>query len=136
MSGKRSGSLWHFLFCLFIYFFNKPVLNICLEVIPNIYCLSRLINSKMLSRRLCQVRKCLFLHSVKPTPVKVAALTRRIRSSAERCSDCESKDQAVQKHETGELSQSTESKHFGRLHTPVMLEEVVNSLSPQSGQVS
>uniref|UniRef100_U3I8R0 12S rRNA N(4)-cytidine methyltransferase METTL15 n=1 Tax=Anas platyrhynchos platyrhynchos TaxID=8840 RepID=U3I8R0_ANAPP len=88
----------------------------------------------MLSRRLCQVRKCLFLHSVKPAPVKVAALTRRIRSSAERFSDCELKDQAVQKHETEELSQSTESKHFGRLHTPVMLEEVVNCLSPQSGQ--
>uniref|UniRef100_A0A8C3C030 12S rRNA N(4)-cytidine methyltransferase METTL15 n=1 Tax=Cairina moschata TaxID=8855 RepID=A0A8C3C030_CAIMO len=88
----------------------------------------------MLSRRLCQVHKCLFLHSVKLNPVKVATLSRRIHSSAERFSDCELKDQAVRKHETEELSQSTESKHFGRLHTPVMLEEVVNCLSPQSGQ--
>ncbi|KAI6068311.1 putative methyltransferase-like protein 15 [Aix galericulata] len=89
----------------------------------------------MLSRRLCQVHKRLFLHSVKPNPVKVATLSRRIHSSAERFSDCELKDQAMQKHETEELSQSTESKHFGRLHTPVMLEEVVNCLSPQSGQI-
>ncbi|NXI70953.1 MET15 protein, partial [Anseranas semipalmata] len=94
----------------------------------------RLINSKMLSQCLCQVSKCLFLRNVKLNSVRVATLTRRIHSSSKQLSECELKDQTIQKHETEELPRSTENKNCGRLHIPVMLEEVVNCLSPQSGQ--
>ncbi|NXH74234.1 MET15 protein, partial [Hydrobates tethys] len=100
----------------------------------DIYCFSRLINSKMLSQCLCQVYKSLFLHNLKLNSINVAALARRIHSSAKELSDCELKEQTVQKCETEELPQSTENNNFGRLHIPVMLEEVVNCLSPQPGQ--
>jgi len=66
----------------------------------------------------------------------MATLARRIHSSAKKLSDCELKEETVQKRETEELPPSTENSHFGRLHIPVMLEEVVNCLSPQPGQVS
>ncbi|NXC61536.1 MET15 protein, partial [Aleadryas rufinucha] len=110
------------------------VSNICLKVIPDIYCSSRLINSKMLSQYLCQVCKCLFLRNLKLNSVNVASLARRIHSSSNKHSDCESKEQTVQKCETEELPQTTENSNFGRFHIPVMLEEVVNCLSPQPGQ--
>ncbi|NXE23821.1 MET15 protein, partial [Ardeotis kori] len=100
----------------------------------DIYCLSRLINSKMLSRCLCQVYKCLFLHNLKLDSVNVATLARRIHSSEKKLSDCELKEQTIQKCETEEFPRSTENNDFGRLHIPVMLEEVVNCLSPQPGQ--
>ncbi|KAI1232832.1 hypothetical protein IHE44_0006676 [Lamprotornis superbus] len=119
-----------FLLC----YLNKyTISNICLKVIPNI-CSSRLINSKMLPQKLCQVCKCLFLCNLKLNSVNVAGLARRIHSS-KKLSDSESKEQTVQKGETEELPQSTENNNFGRLHTPVMLEEVVNCLSPQPGQL-
>ncbi|NWW59819.1 MET15 protein, partial [Ifrita kowaldi] len=110
------------------------VSSICLKVIPNIYCSSRVINSKMLSQYLCQVCKCLFLRSLKLDSVNVASLARRIHSSSNKLSDSESKEQTVQKCETEELPQSTENSNLGGLHMPVMLEEVVNCLSPQPGQ--
>ncbi|XP_075611421.1 12S rRNA N(4)-cytidine methyltransferase METTL15 isoform X4 [Balearica regulorum gibbericeps] len=91
-------------------------------------------NSKMLSQRLCQVYKCLFLRNLKLNSINVAALARRIHSSAKKLSDSELKEQTVHKCETEELPQSTENNNFGRLHIPVMLEEVVNCLSPQPGQ--
>ncbi|XP_054683724.1 12S rRNA N4-methylcytidine (m4C) methyltransferase isoform X1 [Grus americana] len=94
----------------------------------------RLINSKMLSQCLCQVYKCLFLRNLKLNSINVAALARRIHSSAKKLSDSELKEQTVCKCETEELPQSTENNNFGRLHIPVMLEEVVNCLSPQPGQ--
>ncbi|XP_016154335.1 PREDICTED: probable methyltransferase-like protein 15 [Ficedula albicollis] len=89
----------------------------------------------MLSQNLCQVCKCLFLCNLKLNSVNVAGLARRIHSSSKKLSDSESKDQTVQKCETEELPQSTENNNFGRLHIPVMLEEVVNCLSPQPGQL-
>ncbi|NXP58364.1 MET15 protein, partial [Chloropsis cyanopogon] len=101
----------------------------------NIYCSSRLTNSKMLSQNLCQVCKCLFLRNLKLNSVSVAGLARRIHSSSEKLSDSESKEQTVQKCETEDLPQNTENCNSGRLHIPVMLEEVVNCLSPQPGQV-
>ncbi|XP_017581864.1 PREDICTED: probable methyltransferase-like protein 15 isoform X2 [Corvus brachyrhynchos] len=88
----------------------------------------------MLSQYLCQVCKCLFLRNLKLESVKVASLARRIHSSSNKLSDSESKEQTVWKCETEELPQSTENSNFGRLHIPVMLEEVVNCLSPQPGQ--
>ncbi|XP_065492037.1 12S rRNA N4-methylcytidine (m4C) methyltransferase [Caloenas nicobarica] len=88
----------------------------------------------MLSRCLCQVHKCLFLSNFKLNSINVATLARRIHSSAKNLSDSELKEQTVPKCETEELLQSTEGNNFGRLHTPVMLEEVVNCLSPQPGQ--
>uniref|UniRef100_A0A8C4VA02 12S rRNA N(4)-cytidine methyltransferase METTL15 n=1 Tax=Falco tinnunculus TaxID=100819 RepID=A0A8C4VA02_FALTI len=94
----------------------------------------RLINSKMLSKYLCQVYKCLFLHNLKLNSVNVSTLARRIHSSAKKLSDCELNEQIVQKRENKEFPQSTENGNFGRLHIPVMLEEVVNCLSPQPGQ--
>ncbi|XP_054683725.1 12S rRNA N4-methylcytidine (m4C) methyltransferase isoform X2 [Grus americana] len=97
-------------------------------------CRMRLINSKMLSQCLCQVYKCLFLRNLKLNSINVAALARRIHSSAKKLSDSELKEQTVCKCETEELPQSTENNNFGRLHIPVMLEEVVNCLSPQPGQ--
>ncbi|NXT44459.1 MET15 protein, partial [Pelecanoides urinatrix] len=100
----------------------------------DIYCFSRLINSKMLSQCLCQVYKYLCLHNLKLNLVKVATLARRIHSSANKLSDYELKEQTIQKRETEELPQSTENNNFGRLHIPVMLEEVVNCLFPQPGQ--
>lgn len=90
----------------------------------------------MLSQCLCQVYKCLFLGNLKLNSVNVATLARRIHSSAKKLSDCELKEQTVQKCETEEFAQSMENSNFGRLHIPVMLEEVVNCLSPQPGQVS
>lgn len=90
----------------------------------------------MLSLCLCQVRKCLFLSNFKLNSINVATLARRIHSSAKKLCDSELKEQTVPKCETEELPQSTEDNNFGRLHTPVMLEEVVNCLSPQPGQVS
>ncbi|KAF1573370.1 UNVERIFIED_CONTAM: putative methyltransferase-like protein 15, partial [Eudyptes pachyrhynchus] len=118
-----------------LFFLNKPtVLSICFKVIHDIYCFSRLSNSKMLSHCLCQVYKCLFLRNLKLNLINVATLARRIHSSAKKPSDCELKEQTVQKCETEELPQSTENKNFARLHIPVMLEEVVNCLSPQPGQ--
>ncbi|NXD43477.1 MET15 protein, partial [Copsychus sechellarum] len=95
----------------------------------------RFINSKMLSQSLCQVCKCLFLCNLKLNSVNVAGLARRIHSSSKTLSDSESKEQTVQKCGTEELPRSTENNNFERLHTPVMLEEVVNCLSPQPGQV-
>ncbi|NXW34375.1 MET15 protein, partial [Phaetusa simplex] len=89
---------------------------------------------KMLSQCLCQVYKCLFLRNLKLNSINVATLAGRIHSSVKKLSDCELKEQAVQKCETEELPQSTENNNFGRLHIPVMLEEVVNCLSPQPGQ--
>ncbi|NXM47472.1 MET15 protein, partial [Gymnorhina tibicen] len=100
----------------------------------DIYCSSRLINSKMLSQYLCQDCKCLFLRNLKLNSVNVASLARRIHSSSNKLSDSESEEQTVQKCETEELPQSTENSNFGRFHIPVMLEEVVNCLSPQPGQ--
>ncbi|NWV35444.1 MET15 protein, partial [Grantiella picta] len=110
------------------------VSNICLKVIADIYCSSRLINSKMLSQCLYQVCKCLFLRNLKLNSVNMASFARRIHSSSKKFSDSESKEQTVQKCETEELPQSTENSNFGRLHIPVMLEEVINCLSPQPGQ--
>lgn len=90
----------------------------------------------MLSRCQCQVYKCFFLHNLKLNSINVATLVRRIHSAAKKLSDCDLKEQTVQKCETEELPQRTENNSFGRLHIPVMLEEVVNCLSPQPGQVS
>ncbi|NXU57810.1 MET15 protein, partial [Turnix velox] len=116
-------------------FLNKSiVLNVHFEVIIYVYNFSRFINSKMLSQYLCQIYKCLFLHSLKLNSVNMAMLARRIHFSAKELSDCELKEQTIQKCETEELPQNTESNNFGRLHVPVMLEEVVNCLSPQPGQ--
>lgn len=118
-------------------YLNKHIIsNTCLKVIPNNSCSSRLINSKMLPQNLCQVCKCLFLCNLKLNSVNISGLARRIYSSSKKLSDSESKEQTVQKCETEELPQSTENSNFGRLHVPVMLEEVVNCLSPQPGQVS
>ncbi|XP_032919058.1 12S rRNA N4-methylcytidine (m4C) methyltransferase isoform X2 [Catharus ustulatus] len=89
----------------------------------------------MLPQNLCQVCKCLFLCNLKRNSVNVSGLARRIYSSSKKLSDSESKEQTVQKCETEELPQSTENSNFGRLHIPVMLEEVVNCLSPQPGQL-
>ncbi|NXF03081.1 MET15 protein, partial [Smithornis capensis] len=100
----------------------------------NIYYSSRLLNSKMLSQYLCRFSKSLFLHNFKLASADVAGLARRIQWSSKKLSDCELKEQTLQKCETEELPQSTENSNFGRLHTPVMLEEVVNCLSPQPGQ--
>uniref|UniRef100_A0A8D0F2B4 Methyltransferase like 15 n=1 Tax=Strix occidentalis caurina TaxID=311401 RepID=A0A8D0F2B4_STROC len=80
------------------------------------------------------VYKCLVLHNLKLNSVIVATLARRIHSSAKKLSDCELKEQTVQKCETEELPRSTQNSNSGRLHIPVMLEEVVNCLSPQPGQ--
>lgn len=90
----------------------------------------------MLPQNLCHLCKCLFLSKLKLNSVNVAGLARRIRSSSEKLSDSESEEQTVQKCETEELPQNTENSNSGRLHVPVMLEEVVNCLSPQPGQVS
>ncbi|NXP82464.1 MET15 protein, partial [Ramphastos sulfuratus] len=94
----------------------------------------RLINSKMVSQCLCQVYKCLFLHNLKLSSINVTTLPRRICSSAKKLSDSEVKEQTLQKCETEDLPQRTDNSNFGRLHIPVMLEEVVNFLSPQPGQ--
>ncbi|NXD28417.1 MET15 protein, partial [Spelaeornis formosus] len=94
----------------------------------------RLINSKMLSQNLCQVCKCLFLRNLKLNSVNTAGLARRIHSSSEKLSDSESKEQTVQTCKTEELPRSSENNSSGRLHIPVMLEEVFNCLSPQPGQ--
>ncbi|XP_074951036.1 12S rRNA N(4)-cytidine methyltransferase METTL15 isoform X1 [Phalacrocorax aristotelis] len=93
-----------------------------------------LINSKMLSQCLCQVYKCLFLRNVKLSLINVPTLARRVHSSPKKLSDYELKEQNVQKCETEECPRSTENNNSGRLHIPVMLEEVVNCLSPQPGQ--
>lgn len=117
-------------------YLNKHTIsNICLKVIPDIYCSSRLISSKMLSQYLCQVCKCLLLRNLKLDSINVAGLARRIHSSSNKRSDSESKEQTVQKCETEELPQSTENSNFGRFHIPVMLEEVVNCLSPDRKSV-
>uniref|UniRef100_A0A803YH09 Methyltransferase 15, mitochondrial 12S rRNA N4-cytidine n=1 Tax=Meleagris gallopavo TaxID=9103 RepID=A0A803YH09_MELGA len=94
----------------------------------------RMINSKMLSQSLSQVNKCLLPCNLKLNPVKLAALSRRIYSSVKQLSEYELTEQTTQKSETKELLHSTENKNFGRLHIPVMVEEVINCLSPQSGQ--
>ncbi|XP_066043374.1 12S rRNA N4-methylcytidine (m4C) methyltransferase isoform X2 [Chamaea fasciata] len=88
----------------------------------------------MLPRNLCQICKCLFLRNLKLNSVNVAGLARRIHSSSKMLSNSESKEQTVQKCKTEELTQNTENSNFGGLHIPVMLEEVVNCLSPQPGQ--
>uniref|UniRef100_A0A8C0HS63 12S rRNA N(4)-cytidine methyltransferase METTL15 n=1 Tax=Buteo japonicus TaxID=224669 RepID=A0A8C0HS63_9AVES len=88
----------------------------------------------MLSQCLCEVYKCLFLRNLKLNSINAATLARRIHFSAKKLSDCELKEQTVQKCETEELPQSTGNSNFGRLHIPVMLEEVVNCISPQPGQ--
>ncbi|NWR29273.1 MET15 protein, partial [Tachuris rubrigastra] len=108
--------------------------NICFKVILSIYCSSRLINSKMLSRYLCQVYKYLFLHDFRLNLVSVAGVARRIHTSSKMLSDFEFKEQTIQKCETEELPQSTENNNLGRLHIPVMVEEVLSCLSPQPGQ--
>ncbi|NXQ22215.1 MET15 protein, partial [Peucedramus taeniatus] len=100
----------------------------------NIYCSSRLISSKMLPQNLCQVCKCLFLRNLKLNSVNGAGLARRIHCSSEKLSDSESEEQTVQKSETEDFPQNTENRNSGILHMPVMLEEVVNCLSPQPGQ--
>ncbi|NXG61287.1 MET15 protein, partial [Hemiprocne comata] len=100
----------------------------------DIYCFSRLVNSKMLPQCLCQVYKCLFLHNLKLNSVTVATLAKWIHSSEKKLSDCELNKQTIQKRETEELPESTENNNSGGLHIPVMLEEVVNYLSPQPGQ--
>ncbi|XP_030306993.1 probable methyltransferase-like protein 15 [Calypte anna] len=89
----------------------------------------------MLPQCLCQVYQCLFLRNIKLSSINVAALARWIQSSTKNLSDCELNKQTVQKCETEELPESTENSNFGRLHIPVMLEEVVNCLSPEPGQV-
>ncbi|NXO69233.1 MET15 protein, partial [Phainopepla nitens] len=89
---------------------------------------------KMLSQNRWQVCKCLFLRNSKLNSVNVAGLARSFHSSSKQLSDSESKEQTVQKCETEELPQSTENSNSGRLHIPVMVEEVVNCLSPQPGQ--
>lgn len=116
--------------------FKYTISNTCLKVILDIYCSSRLISSKMLSQYLCQPCKCLFLRNLRVNSVNGSSLARRIHSSSKKLSDSESKEQTVQKCETEELPQSTGNSDFGRLHIPVMLEEVVNCLAPQPGQVS
>ncbi|NXU43399.1 MET15 protein, partial [Drymodes brunneopygia] len=114
--------------------FKYTISTACLKVILDVCCSSRLISSKMLSQYLCQLRKCLFLCSLKLNSVNGASLARRIHSSSKKLSDSESEEETVQKCETEELPQSTENSDFGRLHIPVMLEEVVNFISPQPGQ--
>ncbi|NXE45157.1 MET15 protein, partial [Casuarius casuarius] len=94
----------------------------------------RLTNSKMLSQCLCQVYKCLLLRNLELSSINLVTFTRKICSSVKQLSECELKEETIQKHETEELPQSAENKNFGRLHIPVMLEEVVNFLSPQPGQ--
>ncbi|XP_050191185.1 12S rRNA N4-methylcytidine (m4C) methyltransferase [Myiozetetes cayanensis] len=88
----------------------------------------------MLSRYLCQVHKCLFLHGLRLNSVSLAGLARRIHATPKKLSDCELKEQTVQKCETEELPRSTENDNLGRLHVPVMVEEVLSCLSPQPGQ--
>ncbi|XP_025977582.1 12S rRNA N4-methylcytidine (m4C) methyltransferase isoform X1 [Dromaius novaehollandiae] len=88
----------------------------------------------MLFQCLCQVYKCLLLRNLELSSINVVTFTRRIHSSVKQLSECELKEETLQKHETEELPQSAENKNFERLHIPVMLEEVVNFLSPQSGQ--
>ncbi|KAM9554320.1 12S rRNA N(4)-cytidine methyltransferase METTL15 isoform 3-T3 [Guaruba guarouba] len=88
----------------------------------------------MLSQRLRPFYKSLVLRNLKLNSIDVAALARRIHSSAKKLSDCGLKEQTIQKCETEELPQSMEKHDGGRLHIPVMLEEVVNCLSPQPGQ--
>uniref|UniRef100_A0A8D2MX94 Methyltransferase like 15 n=1 Tax=Zonotrichia albicollis TaxID=44394 RepID=A0A8D2MX94_ZONAL len=88
----------------------------------------------MVPQNLCQLCKCLFLSKLKLNSVNVAGLARRIHSSSQKLSDSESQEQTVQKCESEELPQNTENSDSGRLHVPVMLEEVVNCLSPQPGQ--
>ncbi|XP_042693157.1 12S rRNA N4-methylcytidine (m4C) methyltransferase isoform X1 [Centrocercus urophasianus] len=95
---------------------------------------SGMINFKMLSQSLCQVNKCLLLCNLKLNPVKLAVLARRIYSSVKQLSEYDLTEQTTQESETKELLHSTENKTFGRLHIPVMVEEVINFLSPQSGQ--
>ncbi|XP_071618452.1 12S rRNA N(4)-cytidine methyltransferase METTL15 [Heliangelus exortis] len=89
----------------------------------------------MLPQCLCQVYQCLFLRNLKPSSINVSTLARWIQSSTKNLSDCELNKQTVQKCETEELPESTENGNFGRLHIPVMLEEVVNCLSPEPGQI-
>ncbi|KAM9372799.1 12S rRNA N(4)-cytidine methyltransferase METTL15 [Phaethornis superciliosus] len=89
----------------------------------------------MLPQCLCQVYKCLFLRNLKLSSINVATLARWIHSSTTNLSDCELNKQTIQKSETEELPESTENGNFGRLHIPVMLEEVVNCLSPEPGQL-
>ncbi|XP_072195043.1 12S rRNA N(4)-cytidine methyltransferase METTL15 isoform X2 [Excalfactoria chinensis] len=93
-----------------------------------------MINSRMLSQTLCRVNKCLLLCNLKLNPIKLTALARRIHSSVNQLSEYELMEQTTQKKEAEESIHSTENKNFGRLHKPVMMEEVVNCLSPQSGQ--
>ncbi|XP_052548420.1 12S rRNA N4-methylcytidine (m4C) methyltransferase isoform X2 [Tympanuchus pallidicinctus] len=93
-----------------------------------------MINFKMLSQSLCQVNKCLLLCNLKLNPVKLGVLARRIYSSVKQLSEYDLTEQTTQESETKELLHSTENKTFGRLHIPVMVEEVINFLSPQSGQ--
>ncbi|XP_064019915.1 12S rRNA N4-methylcytidine (m4C) methyltransferase [Pogoniulus pusillus] len=88
----------------------------------------------MLPQCLYRVCRCLFLHNFKLNAVNVTTLPRRIGSSAKKLSDSEVKEQTLQKCETEDLLQRTDDSNFGRLHIPVMLEEVVNFLSPQPGQ--
>ncbi|XP_067152326.1 12S rRNA N4-methylcytidine (m4C) methyltransferase isoform X3 [Apteryx mantelli] len=88
----------------------------------------------MLSQCLCQVYKCLLLRNLELSSINVVTFTGRIHSSVKQLSECELKEDTIQRHVTGELPQSAENKNFGRLHIPVMLEEVVNFLSPQPGQ--
>ncbi|NXC47071.1 MET15 protein, partial [Penelope pileata] len=94
----------------------------------------RLINSKMLSECLCQVYKHLYLRNLKLNSMNVAALARGMHSSAKRLSEHELKEQTMEKCGIEELPRSRENTNFGRLHIPVMVEEVVNCLSPKSGQ--
>ncbi|XP_009677747.1 12S rRNA N4-methylcytidine (m4C) methyltransferase [Struthio camelus] len=88
----------------------------------------------MLSQSLCQVCKWLLLRNLELSSINAVTFTRRIHSSVKQLSECELKEETIQKRETEELPQIAEDKSYGRLHMPVMLEEVVNFLSPQPGQ--
>ncbi|NXA40601.1 MET15 protein, partial [Eudromia elegans] len=92
----------------------------------------RLTDSRMLSQCLCKVlHKCLLLHNLELSSVNTVISTRRVHSSVKPFSDCELKEETKQKHE---MPQGAENNNSGRLHIPVMVEEVVNFLTPQPGQ--
>ncbi|NXN99979.1 MET15 protein, partial [Rhinopomastus cyanomelas] len=94
----------------------------------------RVINSKMLSPCLRQGYRCMLLCNFKGNSINAALLARKIHSSAKKRFSCDLKEQTIHKHEMEELPQSAANNNGGRLHIPVMLEEVVNCLSPQPGQ--
>ncbi|NXA49284.1 MET15 protein, partial [Nothocercus julius] len=95
----------------------------------------RLTNSRMISQCLCKVlRKCLLLCNLELSSINTVISTRRIHSSVKPFSNCEFKEETKKHHESEELPQGTENNNSERLHIPVMVEEVLNFLSPQPGQ--